>query len=277
MGRSCWQPTQFLRWEKAFGTSMQTVRIVTDAGPAYIKAMGNRQGEHCLACEWVGTQLADWFGLPTFDYVLMQIDASVDEIPFHGGGNAASGPAFVTKAVEGNTWSGDAADLQSLVNPEAVSQLIVFDTWTRNCDRCHWDPAARHPNFDNVFLERIAKKKQSRLIAMDHSSCFTCNRNLTAKVAEISHCKDSGLYGLFPGFIPHVRQRAVEDAIARLRDVRLDKIEGIVDSIPPEWDVSTAARRALKELIVGRAAFVAETILESIRRKCWPDQLFDNR
>jgi hypothetical protein len=56
-----WRPTTFLRFEIALDTSMGTARLVTDAGPAYIKALGNRQGPHPLACEWVGTQVARWF------------------------------------------------------------------------------------------------------------------------------------------------------------------------------------------------------------------------
>jgi hypothetical protein len=148
-----WRPTTFLRFEQPLDTSMGTARIVTDAGPAYIKALGNRQGPHPLACEWVGTNLARWFGLPTFEFALLRIDASVDEIPFLRGGIAASGPAFVTRAASGHTWGGSAEELASLVNPEALAHLVVFDTWTRNCDRYPADLTTRKPNYDNVFLE----------------------------------------------------------------------------------------------------------------------------
>src|SRR5438132_6499286 len=147
-----WQPTTFLRFEEGLDTSMGTARIVTDAGPAYIKALGNRQGPHALACEWVGTQLAAWFGLPTFDFALMPIDASVDEILFLRGGRATSGTAFVTRATLGHTWGGTTEELDKLANPKAVSRLVVFDTWTRNCDRHPPDLTQRRPNYDNVFL-----------------------------------------------------------------------------------------------------------------------------
>src|SRR5438874_1714036 len=116
-----WKPTTFLRFEEALDTSMGTARIVTDAGPGYVKALGNRQGPHPLACELVATQLARWFGLPTFDFGLMQVDATVDEIPFLRGGRAASGTAFVTRAASGHPWGGSADELDCLVNPEAVS------------------------------------------------------------------------------------------------------------------------------------------------------------
>jgi hypothetical protein len=118
-GEPVWSPTKFLRFEEAFDTSMGTAKIVTDAGPAYIKALGNRQGPHPLACEWVGTQLARWFGLPTFDFALLTIDATVDEIPFLRGGKAASGTAFVTREAKGHPWGGDADGLKALSNPDA--------------------------------------------------------------------------------------------------------------------------------------------------------------
>ncbi len=80
--RNGWQPTTFLRFLRGMDTSMGTARIETDAGPAYVKALGNRQGPHPLACEWVATELARWFGLPTFETAIMRIDATTDEIPF---------------------------------------------------------------------------------------------------------------------------------------------------------------------------------------------------
>jgi hypothetical protein len=134
-GSSKWRPTTFLRFEQGLDTSMGTARIVTDQGRAYIKALGNRQGPHPLACELVATQLAEWFALPTFEYALIRIDDIVDEIPFNRGGKAASGTAFVTRATEGHPWGGSPEELEALVNPEDISRLVVFDTWTRNCDR----------------------------------------------------------------------------------------------------------------------------------------------
>ena len=107
--------------------------------------MGNPQGPHQLACEYVGTQLAAWFGLPTFDYALMAVDATVDEIPLKDGSFAESGPAFVTRAAAGHPWGGSAEELDALVNPEAVTHLVVFDTWTLNCDRYPPDLTTARP------------------------------------------------------------------------------------------------------------------------------------
>jgi hypothetical protein len=272
-----WAPTTFIRLEEMLNTSMGTARIVTDAGRAYIKALGNRQGPHPLACELVATQLAGWFGLPTFDVGLIHIDADVDEIPFLRGGQATSGTAFVTRASPGHPWGGSPEELDSLVNPEAVSRLVVFDTWTLNCDRHPPDLTARRPNYDNVFLQDANDRPmgQSRLIAMDHTHCFTCGRDLGQGTADIDRVKDERLYGLFPGFIPKVRQNEVETALGRLHQLREATVKECVAKIPPDWEVAAGAREALIELIVRRATFVADTILPAIAEECWPGRLFE--
>ena len=274
---SHWQPTTFLRFEEAYDTSTGTARIVTDAGPAYVKAMGNPEGPRPLACELVGTQLARWLGLPTLDFALMRIDADVDEIPFFGGGMAASGPAFVTRAVQAHPWSGSEADLDGLDNPEAVSWLVVFDTWTRNCDR--YAPHLTRPrvNTDNVLLEKVGDKESGglRFVAIDHGCCFTCGRELTPRLAHITPVQDPALYGLFPACAARVREDDVKAAIDRLRELEEDAVAAMIEKVPGEWEVDQGTRVAWRELVCRRAAFVADTILDRIAKVCWPGQLFD--
>ena len=72
---------RFVRFVRALDTSMGTAEIVTDAGRGYIKALGNRQGPHALACQGVATQLARWFGLPSGDFSVLKLDET-DEIPY---------------------------------------------------------------------------------------------------------------------------------------------------------------------------------------------------
>jgi hypothetical protein len=129
-----WKPTTIRRFIKAINSSACTARVLTNAGPAYLKALGSSEGPHTLACEWVGTHLAKWLGLPTFDCALIEVTTD-DEIPFHNGGAAQPGPAFVTRAESGEPWSGKKRQLNRLFNPQDISRLVVFDTWTLNCDR----------------------------------------------------------------------------------------------------------------------------------------------
>lgn len=260
---SPWLPKIFLRFERAYDTSMGTARIVTDAGPAYIKAMGNRQGPHPLACEWIGTYLARWFGLPTFAFAIVTLDAE-DTIPFSRGGTAEPGPAFVSKAVQGHPWGGDAEELEQLDNKGMISWLVVFDTWSRNCDRYPPDLSIRRPNYDNVFLSEEGQDNRLRIIAMDHSHCLTCGRDLNARMSHIDQVRDERLYGLFPEFIPFLRQEEIEKALEKLKMVDRELILDSLEAIPEEWEVTQTARTAVVELLVRRASFVADTFIEKL-------------
>lgn len=57
-----WIPTRLLRVAGSVDTSTGATEVNTDAGPAYVKPLGNRQGPHVLATDWGGTHLARWFG-----------------------------------------------------------------------------------------------------------------------------------------------------------------------------------------------------------------------
>ena len=103
------------------------VIVETDAGRGYLKAIGNPEGEHALACDLVGTQLAAWFGLPTFDQAIVTFDG-VPELRLHNGELAREGPALATRAVKGDGWSGGPRQLAKLQNPDDISRLVVFDT-----------------------------------------------------------------------------------------------------------------------------------------------------
>ena len=277
-----WHPTTFERFDFVVATSMDTARIITDAGPAFVKAMGNRQGPHQLAAELVGTELAKWLGLPTFDFDILSIDAENDVIPRAKGGFAASGPAFVTRAVIGRRWNGTEDQLKKLLNPQDITRLVLFDTWTLNADRFPPDLSTRGPNRDNVFLEEVPKGKKAkdvdlRLIAMDHSHCFTSGTSLGRKLKFINTIRDERLYGLFPEFRPYVTQSRVRATLQRLSEFSRPVADAIIAEVPNEWEVSPQARSALAEFLCQRAGFLVDSLMERIGKRCWPGQLFDKR
>jgi hypothetical protein len=147
-----WPPTRFVAYYDSLGTSMETVRILTNAGEAYLKPLGNRQGPHHLALELIGTRLAEWFGLPVLEYGLLPIDGQRDQIKLRSGGYAASGAAFVTKRLPGYSWQGSAEELVRLANVQDLGRLVVFDTWIRNYDRFPPATFPWKPNPDNLFI-----------------------------------------------------------------------------------------------------------------------------
>ena len=157
---STWNPTAFVRVIDALDTSMGTCLVKTDAGEAYLKVISDRESPHHLACEWVGTHLARWLGLETFDVALLHIHGD-DGIELRGGYLAKSGPAFVARREQGFPWGGQISELADLANSADIGRLVVFDTWIRNIDRCPPEGSTRPPNLGNVFLsnERCAPGK----------------------------------------------------------------------------------------------------------------------
>jgi len=158
--------------------------------------------------------------------------------------------------------------LNVLVNPEDISRLVVFDTWTLNCDRQHHDPTARKPNPDNVYLssEGVEAGKR-RLIAMDHGLCFIrSGEDLTSKLANIGKVQDGHIYGLFREFRERLRQSTIDDCASRLGEMDTSTADAIIESVPREWDVSQESRNAWSELICRRATFVADNVSNWIEK-----------
>lgn len=255
-----WNPTQFRRLvAEPLDTSMGTAKVKTDATYGYLKALGNRQGPHPLACELVGSALAQWFGLSVPEFAVLPLPAELCfDLP--RGARTQPGPAFVSRHMDGRVWGGSEVELRDLENPDDITRLVVFDTWVRNCDRHPPDLAARKPNRDNVYLADTDRPGRSRLVALDHGHCFDCGRDLNARLADIDKVRDERVYGLFPAFRPLLDRGQLIWCESLLRSLSRDVVEGIVAKIPPEWDVADPARTALVSQIVKRAAFVAAKI-----------------
>lgn len=253
-----WNPTTIIRADKPFKTATDTVRVTTDVGPGYLKALGNHGSPHYLAADLVGTELARWLGLPTFDWAIVDVTPE-DEIRFVDGRLAETGPAFITREQSGTTWSGTESDLDALVNPADLGKLVLFDTWTRNCDRHPPDLTKRKVNRNNVFLSNEGMPDgQWQLMAMDHTHCFDCGRDLNAHLARVDLVQDDRLFGLFPEFSKLIGQhpQGVADGLGRLHTLDRNWLLSVVAQIPARWQVDDAARLALVTLLIERAHFV---------------------
>lgn len=249
---------------KVIGTSTGPAEIVTDAGPCYLKALGNKEGPHALAADWVGTALADWFGLATFAVAKLVIQQD-DEIALGHSRKALPGTAIAFRSEGGSPWGGTLDELKATINTDDISRLIVFDTWVRNCDRHPPDLTMRKPNRDNVFLStEEAPSGKFVLKAIDHTHCFNCGRKLGSKLSTIDLVKDPRVYGQFPEFGSFIDRSVVEKGVDRLARLQRSFVEELVAEIAPDWKVADSGRRALTSLIVDRADFVCGTIVESL-------------
>lgn len=88
----------------------------------------------------------------------------------------------------------------------------------------------------------------------------------TKRLAYVDTMKDRRVFGLFPEFREFLKQDVVSQATADLRLITTEVVTDMTKQIPKEWDVKREALDALVDLVVGRATFVAETIISRI----WP-------
>ncbi len=276
----------FVRFEKCVGTSMCTSIVMTDRGKAHIKPLGSPRAPHPLACEWVGHQLAEWLGLPTLEYGLIEL-TEIDTFELENEkrdvvGAAGPGPAFATKTVTGINWDGSDDLLEMIHNKNDISRLVVLDTWIRNCDRFRPSTATRGARIkhDNVFLARVAATPGGwMLVAMDFSEAFTCGGELNRHLSDIGLVQDSTVYGLFPAFKRFMVSDVVRAAADKLKTCTMPEVEAMIETIPLQWSVDSATRAAMADFLVRRASFVANHIHaslgEEIGTKNWRPTLFD--
>jgi hypothetical protein len=120
-----WNPKTITRAVQGYTTATRTVRVETEHGEGFLKALGNPEGSHALACELVGSLAAEWLGLKTLDFSLIEV-TDPDEVTFDGQSWAQPGPAFISKAEDtGFTWGGDTQTLSGVSNKEDISRLVV--------------------------------------------------------------------------------------------------------------------------------------------------------
>lgn len=253
-----WQPRVIRRFIRSIASSTKVVRVETDAGEGFLKAMGNPEGPHCLACELVGTLLAEWLGLPTLVHALVPV-AAEDELPLAPGALASAGPAFITRFQNGYSWGAGQVPIHRVRHKEHISTLVVFDTWVRNCDRYRPPPNLR-VNRDNVFLSQTDRAGELDILAIDHTHAFTCGRELTRRLANIDEIQDPTVYGCFPQFQSFLRRDSVEAAASRLAQMDTPQAAAFVGEVPAQWQVQSDVRDAWIRFIVQRAAFVAENV-----------------
>lgn len=257
--RASWRPTRLVRVIESYDTSMGTTKVKTDATFGYIKVLGNRQGPHALASEYVASSLAEWFGLsvPAFAILTLPVEACFD-LPRNN--RAQAGPAFISHHVQGRTWGGSEGELHDLENEADITRLVVFDTWVRNCDRHPPDLRTRTPNYANVYLADTDRPGRSRLLAIDHTHCFDGGRDFSERLSHIDRVQDEGTYGLFPAFRPFIDLGELIWCKSLLRSVERQHVDAIVAQIRPEWQVDGRAKDALAALVHERAGFLADRI-----------------
>ena len=256
MARGVWKPTEVLWFKRTVDSSTSVAHVETDAGPAYLKALGNPEGPHALVRELIGVQVAETLGLPTFDWALLTI-GEIDEIPLTDGTYAEPGPAFVTRHCPGEPWNGDRKQLRALGNPGDITRLMMLDTFLLNADRCPPDGMERNPNRDNVFLSWMGRPSEKpRLVAMDFTHCLGGGRELGAWLKRIDCVKDDRVYGCFPAFREFLKIEVRDAVLEALKHLHSNTVDDMVKAVPREWQCDESTRLAVGEFLKRRANFM---------------------
>ncbi len=264
-----WPPTRVRRVIRGLETSTGPLYVMTDAGLAFVKTLGNPEGPDALVSEWIGTRLAQWLGLTTFDVAVVEYPEEL-EFTLPKGCKTQAGPAFIARKVPGHVWDGSEAALANLVNPEAIAGLVVFDTWSRNYDRCAEGGGATRCNFRNVFFSyENAKKGRYRLLAMDHTECFRTGHALTDRsLFDLGAIQDERIYGLFPGFHDWVTRDRVRPFVDKLAIFRAQDFDACANGLPGAWGLRADTRDRLRTFCVGRAKFMVRAVENILERAC---------
>ncbi len=261
-----WNPQQIDRTVSVHDTSTFPARAVTDAGNALIKTASSPEGPHALVREWLGTAMAAWLGLPTFDLAIMHHTGEPSIERTDRGWRAEHGPVIAIRWVlGGRTWDGTPEGLEEVDNIRVVAGLVVLDTWIRNPDR-YWERGGEvRNNVRNVFLsDEGARPGKYRMIAMDHTACLKDGQMISERIAHIDSVKDPDLYGMFPAFLPHVTPDAVGPFATRLASIRAQDVAGFLRQVHPAWQVTREVRKAVEAFIIDRAGFVSESIVRRV-------------
>lgn len=259
-----WAPTKIhALLREALGTSTAPLVVMTDAGRAYAKVMGNPEGPSALACELLGTRLAAWLGLKVLDAVVLDFPNEL-VTDLGQGCHAQGGPALLTREVMGRSWGGTAEDLRDLRNPEALAGLVVLDTWLRNVDRFCKEP--RRKNLGNVFLSE-EHPDGLEVLAIDHTECIRFGRELTRRQLGIEQEQETALYGLFPEFVAHVTRERAQRYVEHLGTFEEAVAVKVVGEIPPAW-LNDSVRPELPGFCMRRARYVAAHIMDWLALAC---------
>jgi len=257
---SKWQPTNVTRVIEPILSSTCVVRVAIDAGTAFLKGMGNPQGNESLALELVGSELAALVGLRVPPFAIVQVtDLPIEMInghPMH------PGPAFASQALAGAPSDAGGTFLKRLVNPHHVALLVAFDTWVRNIDRCpppdYLDPT---PKWDNLFFTPF--KRRFEMVVFDHTHCFV-EEDLDAGLVGTTFVEDQRIYGAFPEFIPILDERSLRRACDQITRVDVGAIMAIIGSVPAAWGPGQGTRNRWAELLVQRGRRVEEYLLAGL-------------
>ena len=247
-----WAPNKILRVSEVLKTSTRPLRVETDQGPALLKYVGNPQGEDALCSELISAELLKRLSIDSPEHSVLFID-SFERSDL--GVKVRAGHAFLTKWEKSAiTFSGSQELLQRLSNPEAITQLLVFDTWIRNTDRFVTGPSSREENLDNLLFVPAGRKV--KMLVIDHSHAFT--ETTFEDGFHENWWQVQGLCGTLPNFAAFIKDDVLHSTLDMLSAFSRDELEDVVGRVPLDWGLSAVSRDRVVTGLMERALGMCE-------------------
>ena len=254
-----------------YGTRTSPVLVETNVGKAVLKLPAGCGSPDRLICEFIGTSLAKWLGVPTPDFALFR--TGHDYVTLMQGIDedlAKEEDGFISRYEK--TFPFTPLSVQDIKNKGVLTKLVFLDTWIRNKDRYYKNTdESSTRNTTNIFLVENGQAKEPYFLkVIDHTEAFigdSLGLELENHFGPAAIC-DPAIFGRFPEFDHYIDRNTAYRVADRLSGIKSPTVRAIFNRIPESWPLDAQLKKKFISFIVKRAAFVATTL---------PQVLFPNR
>jgi hypothetical protein len=251
----------------AYQTSTLPILVKTDAGNGVLKIPAGCGGTDRLICEFVGSSLARWLGVPTPNFALIRTDSNfVEMMQEINAPLAEEADGFISQYEKLLRF--ELHIIPHVKNKDIFTQLVFLDTWIRNEDRYFKKTGKLSSRkFGNIALIEERQFSRSYIIkAIDHSEAF---RYHSGRLDIVKHfgkqaINDPHVFGLFPEFKQYRNWEVACQLTNRLMQIKESDVQNIFNQIPKSWVLDDKTKKAFIAFIVKRAAFVAENLTKNL-------------
>lgn len=148
-------------------------------------------------------------------------------------------------------------NIPHLTNRGNLAEVIVLDTLACNTDR-------HSGNLLLLFEDKTKKNKSCKFVMIDHTHIFGGPRWNEHTIKDLQN--SDILYASEAVNLNHVppKMGVFEPFLQQIEALTSETIETMIDSVPNEWGLSSAERKALLDFVVARKSKVRTTISQRI-------------
>lgn len=214
-----------------------------DGSAAWIKALGNPQGDQVLVTELVCTGIGRLVGASVVDSLVVHLPARFQNRSFDDprGHSMRAGPAYASRHL-GVTLETDSAESGGAA-PDVLAGLAAL-----------WDLLLGD---DEQWLYAPLDESLNGLFSFDHSLWLDRGPGDWDTAALRTFVDVPAPLPSLPDSLP---AEAIDRAVSRIRGLRAEDVLGVLNAVPVDWDVPTEDLETLGWLIWRRREPVARRL-----------------